>query len=125
MILIWRRWGWLVLPALLLVLGIAEALIQLYRATSGFDFVFNAEKLVLWGAAFLIVAPLVALVDLVLSHVVDRGAVAAGAPRRPRATAFFIPMWAWGIVFAIIGVVFIVANLDDALVDFVEHVRER
>lgn len=124
MIFIWRRWGWLVLPAFLLVLGAAELIINMYRKFSEFEYVFNAEKLVGWGLAFLVVAPLVTLVDLVLTHFIDRAARAAGGPKPPRATAFFIPMWVWGAIFAIIGIVIIVANLGEAAADFANHVSE-
>ena len=96
MIFIWRRWGWLLLPAVILVVGLTEALTALYKASTGFDFVFSAEAGVLWGAEFLVAAPLVTLADLMITHFVDAKAIAAGAPKRPRATAFFIPVWIWG-----------------------------
>ena len=125
MIFIWRRWGWLLLPAVILVVGLTEALTALYKASTGFDLVFSAEAGVLWGAGFLVAAPLVTLADLMITHFVDAKAIAAGAPKRPRATAFFIPVWIWGAIFFVIGLILIIANLSNAITAAQQHLLDR
>lgn len=63
MIIIWRSWGWLVLPFFLAVWGLAEGPVSaIYRSASGDDSLFNAEKGVCWAIAFFVVSvPLAAL----------------------------------------------------------------
>ncbi len=53
--IVWRRMGWLILPLLLLVWWVAEnAILPIYRAQTGFEYVYNAERGVMWGIAFIL-----------------------------------------------------------------------
>ena len=118
-----RRRGWLVLPAAVLVLGIAELLILLYRVSTGFGFAYNAEKLVLWGAALLIVAPLVPLADLVVTRVLDARAARTGAPASDAALSRTSIVW--GAIFLIVGIVVIAVNIEPAILDLAKHLTDR
>lgn len=63
MIIIWRSWGWLVLPFFLAVWGLADGPIAgIYRSITNDDSLYNAEKGVCWAIAFFVISvPLAAL----------------------------------------------------------------
>ena len=63
MIIIWRSWGWLVLPFFLAVWGLADGPVAaIYRSATADDSLYNPEKGVCWAIAFVIVSlPLAAL----------------------------------------------------------------
>lgn len=66
MFIIWRGWGWLVLPFFLLVWALADGPVaSIYRSAAYGDAeapLYNAEKAICWAIAFFVVAlPLAAL----------------------------------------------------------------
>lgn len=63
MIIIWRSWGWLVLPAFLAVWGLADGPIAaIYRSVTNDTSLYNEEKGVCWAIGLFIIAiPLGAL----------------------------------------------------------------
>jgi hypothetical protein len=63
MIIIWRSWGWLVLPFFLAVWGLADGPVSaIYRTATDDMSLYNAEKGVCWAIAFFVIAlPLGAL----------------------------------------------------------------
>lgn len=63
MFIIWRGWGWLVLPFFLAVWWIADTPVAaIYRSAAGYEYLYNAEKGICWAIAFFVVAiPLAAL----------------------------------------------------------------
>jgi hypothetical protein len=57
MIIIWRSWGWLTLPILLAVWGLADGPIAtIYRNASGYANLYNPDKGVCWGISFLVIS---------------------------------------------------------------------
>jgi hypothetical protein len=62
-IIIWRSWGWLVLPFFLAVWGLADGPVAaIYRSATDDMSLYNAEKGVCWAIAFFVVSvPLAAL----------------------------------------------------------------
>lgn len=63
MIIIWRSWGWLVLPFFLAVWGLADGPVaSIYRSATNDDSLYNPEKGVCWAISFFLIAiPLGAL----------------------------------------------------------------
>ena len=67
MFVIWRSWGWLVLPFILLVWLLAESVVQpIYRSIAGYEFMYNADKLICWGIAFFLGAAALFAFNLLL-----------------------------------------------------------
>lgn len=138
MILIWRRWGWLVLPAFLLAWWLSTTVVQpIYLSVTGYEVSYNADDAIAFGIAMCVVAPLVFGVDLLFRRLFDNprtptSPAAAGsasaipdvppAPaqvpvRRPAASCFWIPMWIWAIIFAVIGVFMIIYHIPLSIAD--------
>jgi hypothetical protein len=146
-IVIWRRWGWLVLPLFLLVWSLATGpVLNAYGSAMGLDGRYNGDKGVAGGISFLIVAPLVVVVDVLFMWIVKKALeppagqpqvmIPAGAsldsapvpvpppvgsPKRKRASFFFIPMWIWGPIFAVIGLIMLVINVPISLEEAPTH----
>lgn len=60
MIIIWRRWGWLILVFFLLAWWLSDSVVQpIYRGATGFEFMYNAEKGISWAIALFVVAALI------------------------------------------------------------------
>jgi hypothetical protein len=141
MLIIWRRWGWLVLPLFLLVWTLATGpVLTAYGSSLGLIGYFNPDKAVAGGLSFLIVAPLIVIVDVLFTWLskkvfeapagkpqlmIPAGAsldstpvpvpAATQAVKPKRASFFFIPMWIWGLIFAAIGVIMLVINVPISL----------
>jgi hypothetical protein len=140
-VVVWRRWGWLVLPFFLLVWALATGpVLNAYGSAMGLVGYFNPDKAVAGGISFLIVAPLIVIVDVLFTWLarkvfeapagqpalmIPAGAAidstpvpvpAATATVKPkRASLFFIPMWIWGLIFAAIGIIMLVINVPISL----------
>ena len=141
MILIWRRWGWLVLPAFLLAWWLSNTVIQpIYLSVTGYEVSYNADDAIAFGIATCVVAPLVFGVDLLFRRLFDKAvgpttpgtaattgsagvapeSIPLPAPvrvRRPAASCFWIPMWIWAIIFAVIGVFMIIYHIPLSIAD--------
>ena len=141
MLVIWRRWGWLVLPLFLAVWGLATGLVlTTYGSAMGLDGYFNPDKAVAGGISFLLIAPFVVIIDVLFTWIakkalepvpgqpqtmVPAGAALDSTPvpvpvsvptaKPKRASFFFIPMWIWGPIFAVIGIVMLVINVPLSL----------
>lgn len=131
---IWRGWGFLTLFFILGIFGLTSGVIEpIYRSQTGFEYVYNAEKLVMGGSATILIAlVLAAFVWFVLPWMelvptTEQGreslrqAKAAGVtefprpkPWKTRSSFFFIPMWVLPIVFVALGVLLIVLNMGTA-----------
>jgi len=147
MLVIWRRWGWLVLPLFLLVWALATGpVLNAYGSAIGIVGFFNPDKAVAGGISFLVVAPLIVIVDVLFTWIAKKAfeappgqpqlvipagasldstpvpAPAAASPvKQKRASFFFIPMWIWGPIFAAIGIIMLVLNVPISLEDAPTH----
>lgn len=147
MVVVWRRWGWLVLPLFLLVWALATGpVLSAYGSSLGLIGYFNPDKAVAGGISFLIVAPLIMIVDVLFTWLaknvfeapagkpelmIPAGASLDSTPvpvpipmstvKPKRASFFFIPMWIWGLIFAAIGIIMLVINVPISLEEAPTH----
>jgi len=157
MLIIWRRFGWLILVFFLLAWGIADNVISpIYRSITGLDSLYNADKGITWAIALVVVAILMFAFNLyflrnegrtytpeewkalttkrlssyqlvkTLNETDDAYAARKTAyeadlrtapvpPPTKRSTFFFIPMRIMPIVFVVIAVLLLIANIPTAL----------
>ena len=138
MILIWRSWGWLILPFFLLTWFVAASVIApIYSAATGYGSLYNADRGITWAIAFFVVAALILVfvryalprLELIPTTAQQREApqarkaaetqLAAAGQQLPArkliSTFFFIPMRAFPIVFAVIGILLLIVNVPVAL----------
>lgn len=92
MIVIWRSWGWLILPFFLLTWFIAASLIApIYSAATGYGSLYNADRGITWAVAFFVVAALILVfvryalprLELIPTTAQQREAPQARKPPRP------------------------------------------
>jgi hypothetical protein len=146
-VVIWRGWGWLILPFFLLVWFLAESVIvPIYRSATGYEFLFNADKGIAWAIAFAVIAPVILVFVLFALRPLERVplngqqweahrarkaaeaqlAAAGQTPPHPvhaklYSSFFFIPMWVFPIIFILIGILLLAINIPVALAEAGPH----
>jgi len=146
MFIVWRGWGWLVLVFFLLTWLLESAVLTpLYKAITGFEYVYNAEHGILWAVGLVIAGVAIFLFNRFVLRPLERvpttpeafqaraaakaaaeqaaasGAVPAPAeapavaPRKTFSSFFFIPMRVWPIIALAIAVLLLVVNIPVAI----------